>query len=500
MMFEYVIRGQTVSIERIDDLFAVFLDRQRLRRPERSTSVVDIARPPSDDIVREDWEAFNAGGWFFVRANDSLARAWRMRSMPAGITALQQVFLDADGRVILGGDRLCVRLTDDVAHADAMAHFRASGLTIVNQMNFARNLFEVRVPPGQDFLRVALLLSTQAAIKFAEPDFIAHLPCREKPTDPYFEKQWQWKNINAEEAWKTTCGAGIRVAVIDNGFQVDHPDLVGAWANTSGYYKEDWGNKAIFCQDINGIPDEHHGTFCASLAGARANNNEGGCGVAYGAELVAIACLRDQLARQCTLARAVAYAADPGTELPGIPASQGAHVISCSLGSRGGKSFSMTSTLQEAIDFAVTDGRNALGVPIVWAVSNGRWDNIADDEVCSYERTIAVRSSDKSDKTVAGASGKALDMLAPGEGVYSATTGSAYGDGSGTSYAAAIVAGVAALVVAVDSNLPWQEIRCLLRRTCEKTGTVNYDGSGHHYGYGWGVVNAGKAVSEATHT
>ena len=62
------------------------------------------------------------------------------------------------------------------------------------------------------------------------------------------------------------------------------------------------------------MPDNEHGTFCAGMVGARHNNNVGGCGAAPESELMLVACLTDQVGTQTTLARAVAYAADPSTE------------------------------------------------------------------------------------------------------------------------------------------------------------------------------------------
>jgi thermitase len=94
------------------------------------------------------------------------------------------------------------------------------------------------------------------------------------------------------------------------------------------------------------------------------------------------------------------------------------------------------------------------------------------------------------------ASGLALDFLATGDDVFSAKSKGKYGYGTGTSFAAPVAAGIAALVLSANPKLSWQEVRNIMRSTCEKIGGVYYD-NGHNDQYGWGRVDAGKAVEAA---
>ena len=68
------------------------------------------------------------------------------------------------------------------------------------------------------------------------------------------------------------------------------------------------------------------------------------------------------------------------------------------------------------------------------------------------------------------------------------------------SFAAPTAAGVAALVLGVNPDLTWQQVRQTLRDTCDKIGGVVYDGNGHNDDYGWGRVNAARAVCTAGRT
>ena len=85
-------------------------------------------------------------------------------------------------------------------------------------------------------------------------------------------------DIRAEEAWLATRGAGIRVAVIDNGFEAAHEDLAGAVDPTSGYFRNTANSELQ--GGTQGMPNDAHGTFCAGIVGCRQNNAQGrlGCG------------------------------------------------------------------------------------------------------------------------------------------------------------------------------------------------------------------------------
>lgn len=198
----------------------------------------------------------------------------------------------------------------------------------------------------------------------------------------------------------------------------------------------------------------------------------------------------------------MAYAADPtvepAAEAAGLTAPDGADVISCSLGPNGAN-WPMYSVLMDAIDAAVERGRDGRGTPVFWAASNGNvtidgFDGT--DEVASYVNTIAVGRSRRDDTEDGSAYGPGLDFLSPGVDVYSTTSGGRYRVATGTSYATPLAAGVAALVLSVNDDLRWDEIRTLMRATCEKVGDVSYV-DGRHDRYGYGRLNAAAAVREA---
>jgi subtilisin family serine protease len=412
-----------------------------------------------------------------------------------------KVFRRQDGQLVIGSDRLTVKLVPDMSVDEARAQLEKAGLEVLRQLKFAPNLFETRVVSGQDPIELANALQESAVTVYSEPVMVEHVDQRLPftPTDPQYGQQWQWKNngsvgctagadISAEDAWGITRGAGVRIAVIDNGFDVRHEDLAPAVFAASGYFDEG-PTGAKFEKTLTNFPGGSHGTFCAGMAGARANNGAGGCGAAPEADLLLIGVLNDQVGTQATLARAVGYAADPSTEVDEADPASGAHVIACSLGPSTAADWALSGVLADALLFASTHGRGGLGTPIFWATSNG---NVAVslDEVVSHEVVMAVGRSTCRDTENNSAFGPKLEFLAPGVSVFSTRPGNTYGFSTGTSFAAPCAAGVGALLLAHRPALTWQQVRQAMRDGCDKVGGATYDADGHNDDYGFGRINA----------
>jgi subtilisin family serine protease len=504
----YYSRDRQRHVEEIEDVVGVLPDDVRGETDELARA---FGQPTAEaavelDIPPDERAAFESAGWVFVAPSHQVARAVDRGESVTGAREVRHVYRDEGGRSMLGTDRMTVRLAPDLSEDQARAVMSERGLEIVNRLGFAPNLYEVRVTGAADPLDLSVDLHQDEAFVYAEPEFLEHIPPRWAPNDPNYAQQWHLNNtgqgggtagadISAEAAWDVTRGAAVRLAVIDNGFDYDHPDLVDGVGATSGCFRTTPAG-VTFTQNQGVCPDSNHGTFCTGLAGARADNGLGGCGVANSSELVLVACLGDQVGTQATLARAVAYAADPSTEVAAADPTSGAHVISCSLGPNGAN-WALTAVLQDAIDFAVDSGRGGLGTPIFWAVTNGNFE-IQFDEVCAHGNTIAVSRSTRNDQHHNAGWGPELDFVATGVDVFSTQSGGGYGAGTGTSYAAPVAAGVAALLLAVNPTLTWQEVRSRLRAACDQVGGVTYDANGHHDRYGYGRVNAATTVQNET--
>ncbi|WP_405152931.1 S8 family peptidase [Paenibacillus sp. FSL K6-0108] len=253
-------------------------------------------------------------------------------------------------------------------------------------------------------------------IEHAEPNY--YLQSSFTPNDPFFPYQYNLQKINAPAAWDISqSSSSVKIAIIDTGVQLNHPELAGKIL--PGYDYVDYDNVP---EDGNG-----HGTHVAGIAASITNN---GLGIAGAAPLASIVPLRvlDNNGQGTTgnVGNGLVFAANNGIQ-----------VVNLSLGGPTGEAF-----LQAAVQYAWDRG-----AVIIAAAGN---DNTSYPIVpASYPNVIAVASTDPSDlKSNFSNYGSWVDMAAPGDSILSTYLGSSYAYMRGTSMAAPHVAGVAALLAA----------------------------------------------------
>ncbi|MDH3733772.1 MAG: S8 family serine peptidase [Gemmatimonadota bacterium] len=313
--------------------------------------------------------------------------------------------------------------------------------------------------------------------------------------------QWHLDQIDIDGAWQITRGSlGVRVAILDDGIDLGHPEFSGTGKVSFQYDFED--------DDPDATPsfsNENHGTACAGVAvasGIRA------FGAAPDCALMAIRTpfqlgVSDE-------ARMFQRAAD-----------EAADVISCSWGPPDGTGAvdPLPDPTRAAIDYCVDNGRGGLGIPIFWAAGNGA-ESVSDDGYAAYHRVIAVAAcTDAEQQSWYSDSGPEVDITAPSNGGtlgilttdrrgsagYNSgsaslgdTTGDYTNDFGGTSSATPLAAGVAGLILSVAPNLRWDQVKQILEETADKIGGSNeYDSSGHSDRFGKGRINARAAVERA---
>ncbi|MCA4134046.1 S8 family serine peptidase, partial [Arthrobacter sp. M4] len=499
---DYYQRGQRKSLEEIENVISVKAPASPAARRELGAEL----RAADVGMSEETFEAFQNANWVFVQPTSDTSRRLEARELGDLAESAGKVVKKDNGRFGIVSTRLNVQLEEDIPEDQAEGVLADLGLQLVGPLTFARNLYEVETTAHADALEASLALHDDSRVKMAEPTFEEHIPGRFTPTDPRYGDQWQWSNtgqaggtagadVSAEEAWDRTRGAGIRVAVIDNGFLATHEDLQAGVVGTSGFFVSATP-RATFTQGTAGMPGSNHGTFCAGMVGARQGNGVGVSGAAPDSDLMLVACLGDQVGTQTTLARAVAYAADPSREIAGADPATGADILVSSLGPNGA-AWDLTSTLQLALEFAAASGRSGRGMAIFWAASNGNNVDVMQDEVVSHADVIAVVRSTNMDLEDNAARGPEVELIAPGVNVVSTTGSGGYGTSTGTSFAAPAAAGCAALALSVNPGLTRDELRTIMRETADKIGGVTYDVAGHNDDYGFGRVNAAAAVDAA---
>ncbi|HWM06369.1 MAG TPA: S8 family serine peptidase [Actinophytocola sp.] len=510
MIREYYVRGELKTVDEVDQVVAVKVAANERGEPTTEATTFGVqAQPRAEEagLSPDAAELFNKARWFFVEPSAASARVLEEPDAVEEADVAGKLVKRPNGRFGIVTKRLNVQLREDLDEASVEKALEESGLRLLTRLRFAPNLFEVDTTTHSDAFDASMALSKDDRFTLAEPSLIEDVPGRLKPSDPRYAEQWQWSNtgqsgglpgadVHAEAAWDITKGAGVRVAVIDNGFHAGHEDLRTGVAGTSGFFKSAGPNPPTFARGTTGMPNGDHGTFCAGMVAARQNNKLGGCGAAPESELMLIACLNDQVGRQTTLARAIGYAADPSTEVPGADPSTGADILVSSLGPNGAD-WDLTEVLRMALEFAARQGRGGRGLAIFWAASNGNNVDVMADEVVSHADVIAVVRSTRNDKEHNAARGPEVELIAPGVDVVSTTGDGGYGSSTGTSFAAPAAAGCAALALSIKLDLTRDELRTIMRESADKIGGVQYDANGHDDDYGFGRVNAERAVQLA---
>ena len=282
----------------------------------------------------------------------------------------------------------------------------------------------------------------------------------------------------------------IKIAILDEGVQTNHPDLRAKIVTP--YDAIDNDNN----QEPN--PWDGHGTACAGIAAASTNNNRGVAGVAQNCKILPVRIAqgrrnaRGWITNASIIARGIM-----------IAVIRGADVLSNSWG--GGP---YNNTIRNAFKYAVTRGRGRKGCVVISASGNTNKRGIVFP--ARYPESMACGASDQTDNRKSPASpdgemwgsdyGPGLDFLAPGVRIFTTDlTGSAGYTSTGytsrfngTSSATPNAAGVAALILSVDRNLRQWEVRDILRLSAKNLGPSGWDEQ-----TGWGRIDALKALQAA---
>ncbi|MCY1079148.1 S8 family serine peptidase [Archangium lansingense] len=435
------------------------------------------------------------------------------------------------GSPVLYTENFFVKFDDGLPASEVMALLGKYGLTLKRELEYARNAYFLSAPEGtgQKVFQIAHELLNEKPVDFCHPELIHKVSHR-----GVFPQQWHLRktdidgrtvdaHANIEAAWALSQGEGVTIAIIDDGVDIDHEEFSGS-------------GKIVAPRDVTRgtddprpIGEDNHGTACAGIACAE--GRFGACGVAPRARLMPIR-LASGLGSQ-NEADAFIWAAD-----------HGADVITCCWGPVEGRwwnpddpahqqNIPMPDSTRLAIDYAIRHGRNGKGCVIFWAAGNGRED-VDLDGYASYPKVIAVAAcNDSGRRSVYSDFGRAIWCSFPSNDFASSPPGplnpwpntpgiwttdrsgaqgynpgrSTRGDAAGnytnsfggTSSASPGAAGVAALVLASNPELRWEQVKDILKQCCDRIDPEGgeYDAQGHSLYYGHGRLNAAAAVQLA---
>ncbi|HXL42098.1 MAG TPA: S8 family serine peptidase, partial [Actinomycetota bacterium] len=293
------------------------------------------------------------------------------------------------------------------------------------------------------------------------------------PNDSYFASQWALKVIKAPQAWTTTTGAGITVAVVDTGVQFGIADLPAS-KSAGAYDCRGYGGKPDPCPADASGDGQGHGTWVASIIAAATNNGQGMAGVAPDAKILAIKAIGgDGTGSVDDISKGIKFAADQGAKVINLSVGPDAFgkpfpKLDCPVVTVGGcltppvnDSGSLHKALQPAVDYA--SGRGALVV-----VAAGNTDPGATPGPSLYlgmNNVLIVGATGPQDEVASYSdtgSGATFIWAPGGDGTCSsgdtsncvviASMNGGYQVSEGTSFAVPHVAGVAALLMATGSS------------------------------------------------
>ncbi len=427
-------------------------------------------------------------------------------------------------------ENLFVKFIDSAEPRRCEEVLRQAALTVKDQPTYAVNAYFVAAPEGsgQQVFVIAELLLQRPDVEYCHPELL-----RERRPKALFAAQWHLKktriggvlidaHAHVEAAHALTRGARTTVCIIDDGIDIDHPEFAARGKIVAP--------REVLQKNADPRPrlkGNNHGTACAGVAVA--GGRVGASGVAPAARLMPLR-LQAGLGSHAE-AEAFRWAAD-----------QGADVISCSWGPPDGDWWDASDPAHQAVDqvpahtrlamdYAATRGRAGKGCVLFFAAGNGN-ELVDNDGYASHTTVIAVAASnDRGQRAVYSDFGQAVWCSFPSSdfelpetrhpaplttGIWTTDRVGAAGynpgqvqDGDaaglftnsfgGTSSAAPGAAGVAALVLSANPALTREQVKDILKRACDRIDPEGgqYDAQGHSPFYGWGRLNALRAVELA---
>jgi len=489
----------------------------------------------------QNFRAFKIKNGEFDRKNWFQARNFLAKH---GIAAWPVLTYHAENSPVVLNGTMNIVFTKYTSKEEQEKTLELYGLKVV-EIDEDLNFYTVMLPAGTDPFAIANSLFERGLVKWAQPNWIWHfVPLSVTPNDTYFSKQWHLTQINAPEAWDTETAEdkNVRIAIVDTGVDLTHPDL-----NVLADLGKDYIGNLGGAPNTSGNPNDHeavpHGTACAGLAAAKTNNGMGVSATCWGCPIIPIRLIMDDSGSWWGGGQSV----EGGGTLKAMKhaVDNGAWVVSNSWGATDCRQQDPNTGLckqctnvpadnnsSEGVDYGREYGRGGKGTIFLWAAGNSHC-NTAQNSFLKDNDFLVVSALENGDKLATYSNyGAEIDISAGGGGMVSgklSTTdiqGTSYGYAysnqdtldknqgdytngmNGTSAATPVAAGAVALMLAANPNMDVSgALNCVkvsARKpsvNCSEGAWVNQTDSWisggsreHSPCYGFGVVDAHAMV------
>ena len=412
-------------------------------------------------------------------------------------------------------------------------------------------LYYIKLNNVSDIFNIIHTLYNSGNFEYVEPSFnsfnnlTSTLNTTDYNTNPDFQDQWWLQdntnaNIHIQDAWEVTAGnPNIKIGVLDTGVDFTLNDLNDNCEH--GYNADETSSfppiHGYGSPDSEYFVTKMHGTGIASIIAAE-NNNQNVLGIAYESTIYPIRIAGTKMVPMLNVINPTIQTKEihPGdhNEYVFVPTvfinryavlqglnnafQKNLDIINCSF-SLGTESGPLSDAIFDALDNLANNGRNGKGTVIVFSAgNNGAYEYI--NPIAGLENVICVggvtpcglrcRDIDSCNNLPVryySNFGQELDVMAPGINFIGlwAESNITNSLGSGTSYAAPIVAGIASLILSVNPCLSSSEVREIIEKTATKThpeeypytNTPNHPNGLWNVEVGYGIVNAYEAVMMA---